>query len=61
MRLASPAQVKALYAISRQKGIDLRTILRERFSLSRPDELTLPQASGLIDELRAAPTPSKAG
>jgi hypothetical protein len=53
VRLATPAQVKALYAISRQKGADLRGLLRERFSVGRPDDLTVSQASSLIDDLKA--------
>jgi hypothetical protein len=57
VRLASPAQVKALYGISRQKKVNLSDLLRQRCSVGRPDELTLAQASGLIDELRAMQEP----
>jgi hypothetical protein len=52
-RMATAAQAKALWAISRQSGIDLRTVLREQFSVGRPEELSMSQASTLIDDLKA--------
>jgi hypothetical protein len=52
-RMATAAQAKALWAISRQSGIDLRTVLREQFSVGRPEELSMSQASALIDDLKA--------
>jgi hypothetical protein len=51
-RPATPAQVKALYAIARQQGLDLGAVLRERCRVERPEELTLRQASSLIDTLK---------
>jgi hypothetical protein len=44
--------VKALYAISRQKKVNLVELLRQRCGVGRADELTLAQASTLIDLLR---------
>jgi hypothetical protein len=52
VRLATQAQVKAIYAISRKSGIVLDELLHERCRVRRPDELTLQQASTLIDELK---------
>ena len=59
-RYATPAQVKALYAISKQQGADLHELLRERYSLQRPAELLLKQASELIDSLKAGDASSAA-
>jgi len=53
MRLATPAQVKALYGIARQQGVDLGRLLQERCHVARPDEVTIRQASALIDELKS--------
>lgn len=52
-RSATPAQVKAIYGISRQKGVDLKALLQDRCQVQRPDDLTVRQASKMIDELRA--------
>lgn len=49
---ATPAQIKAIYAIGRQQQIDLGSWLQERCQVRRPDELTLGQASFVIDELK---------
>lgn len=51
-RPATTSQVKAIYAITRSQQINLAQLLGERFSVNRPDELTLPEASRLIDELK---------
>ena len=56
-RFATAAQVKALYAITKQQGIDLREVLQERYAVTRPTELSLKQASELIDALKAANAP----
>ena len=52
-RLATPAQVKALFAISRQRGIDLKALIQQRFGVFRTADLTLSEASKLIDELKS--------
>jgi hypothetical protein len=51
-RLATAPQVKALYAISRSQKTNLATLLRERFAVAGPEELSLRQASQLIDQLK---------
>jgi hypothetical protein len=52
-RMATVAQAKALWAISRQSGTDLRVVLREQYNVGRPEELSMSQASALIDNLKA--------
>jgi hypothetical protein len=52
-RMATVAQAKALWAISRQSGVDLRAILRDQYSVGRPEEWSMSQASALIDNLKA--------
>src|SRR4051794_25325613 len=53
VRPATPAQVKALHAITRQQGVDLRALLRVRFRVEEAGALTLQQASALIDQLKS--------
>ncbi len=49
---ATEAQCKALFAITRGQGIDLNQLLRNRFHVGRADDLTIKEASALIDELK---------
>lgn len=53
-RPATPAQIKALYAITRQQALNLDELLQDRYRVHRPDELTLRQASRLIDSLKSS-------
>lgn len=53
LHFATFSQIKALHAITRQQGIDLSELLRKRFGVKRPGELSLKQASELIDSLKA--------
>jgi hypothetical protein len=55
-RPATAAQVKALYAITWQREMDLRELPREQFRVERPEDLSLRQASRLIDQLKSART-----
>ena len=57
VRQATPAQVQALYALARDKGVSARDFSDHRCNVSRPEDLTLRQASQLIDELKALPAP----
>lgn len=52
-RPATQAQVKALFGIARQKRVDLKALLQDRCDEHRPDDLSVTQASKLIDELRS--------
>jgi hypothetical protein len=55
IRYATPGQVRAMRAIARRKQIDLPRLLQERFGTDRADELTVQDASVLIDDLDARP------
>jgi len=52
-RPATGSQVRALRAISGRRGVDLERLVGERFGVDGPEELSLAEASRLIDELRA--------
>jgi hypothetical protein len=54
-RKATAAQVKAIFAIAGERGIggeELAGMLQEEFSVRRPEELPLRDASSLIDRLK---------
>ena len=48
---ATASQVKAICSIARQREADLVAILRSEYDVERPEDLTLRQASALIDWL----------
>ena len=54
-RPATPSQVKAIVAIARKQGADLDGLLCD-LGVTRPEELSLAEASKLIDQLKAAAT-----
>src|SRR5262249_18467586 len=43
-RQATESQVKAIYAITKSKGLNLTALLRDQFNVSRPDDLLLKPA-----------------
>ena len=49
---ATASQVSAIRSIARQKGADLVAILGDQFDVGTPEDLTLRQASALIDRLK---------
>jgi hypothetical protein len=49
---ATASQVKAIRSIARQKGADLIAILGDQYDVGTPEDLTLRQASALIDWLK---------
>jgi len=51
-RYATQSQVRAIYAIARRERIELPQFLQERFQIARPDDLSITDASSLIDELK---------
>jgi hypothetical protein len=53
-RPATSSQVKAIYAIARDQNIALEGLLRQEFGVGRPEDLSLPDASRLIDTLKGA-------
>lgn len=50
-RPATQSQVKALHAIAKAQRLNISQVLRERFQVSKPEDLTIKQASLLIDSL----------
>jgi hypothetical protein len=53
-RPATESQVKAICAIARNQQVDLESLLREEYGVNHPKDLSLSQASALIDRLKAA-------
>jgi len=56
-RRATAAQVRALEAIAQRQEIDLAALLHPRFGTEQASELSLMQASKLIEELNSGRTP----
>jgi hypothetical protein len=52
-RGASTSQVRAIHAIANRQQIDLTQQLQSRFGVDRPDDLSVSQASELIDALKS--------
>jgi hypothetical protein len=52
-RKATASQVRALHAIADRNSINLAGVLQDRFGISQPEELTITEASALIDELKS--------
>lgn len=59
-RGATISQVRAIRAITGRQRLDLGQLLDRRFNLQRPEDLSLADASALIDELKNA-TPVNGG
>ncbi len=53
-RPATQSQVRAIHAIANRQRIDLGSLLRERFGTDQPGDLSISDASQLIDELKAS-------
>jgi len=51
-RPATQSQVKAIHAIAKNQRLDLSVLLRDRFHVARPDDLSIKEASTLIDQLK---------
>jgi hypothetical protein len=56
-RLATPNQVRAIQTIARHRGVDLRQLLDVEFNAKMTEELTIVEASLLIDRLKLYPIP----
>lgn len=52
-RPATASQVRALHAIAERRQLDLADLLTGRFGTRDPAEITITEASALIDELKA--------
>jgi hypothetical protein len=53
-RKATASQVRALHAIADRNSINLAGVLQERFGTHQAEDLSITEASGLIDELKVA-------
>ncbi|WP_406696357.1 hypothetical protein V5E97_35730 [Singulisphaera sp. Ch08] len=51
---ATTGQVKAIYAIARAQRADLEGLLRDEYAVDRPEDLSLADASKMIDQLKVA-------
>ena len=49
---ATQSQVRAIFAIARRQQLDAAALVRERFNVDRLENLTIREASTLIDELK---------
>ena len=52
VRNATSSQVRAIFAIANRNRVDLPGLLGSRFGVARPDDLSIRDASSLIDELK---------
>ena len=57
-RSATSSQVRAIFAIANRNGVDLPALLTSQFSVARPDDLSIRDASALIDQLKGSPNGS---
>jgi len=53
-RAATQSQVRAIHAIAKSQGIQLARLLRGRYQFDRAEELSIKQASELIDSLKSS-------
>ena len=49
---ATRNQLRSIFAIARNQGLDPLQLVRKRFNLDQPEDLTIREASSLIDELK---------
>jgi hypothetical protein len=56
-RPATPNQIRAMQTIARHRAVDLCQLLDARFNGKTAEELTVVEASLLIDKLKSFPTP----
>lgn len=52
-RRATDSQVRALHAIANRQKIDLRSLLDRQYQVGRPEDLSLQEASQLIEDLNS--------
>jgi hypothetical protein len=55
-RRATASQARALRAIADRHGLDLAAELQHRYGTQEPEELSITEASSLIDEMKAPAT-----
>jgi hypothetical protein len=59
VRLATAAQVKAIHAVARERGVDLAGLLQAQHGVRKPEALTVRQASWVIDHLKGTGGPAE--
>lgn len=52
-RGATQSQIKALFAIAKSRGLNLNEVIRDRFRCGKPEQLSIREASQLIDVLKS--------
>lgn len=60
-RKATASQIRAIHAIINRQGLDLVETLRGRFGVQFTEDLSISQASRLIDDLKAQPSGAGGG
>lgn len=50
--MATQGQVRAIFAIAKSQQVDPATLVRDRFNVKGPEDLSIREASKLIDELK---------
>jgi hypothetical protein len=60
-RPATYSQVRALRAIAHRQGVNLPALVQQQYGVGDPQELSIDQASGLIDSLKSTPAGAQAG
>src|SRR5262245_23459859 len=58
VRPATAAQVKVICAVARERGVSLAELLREQYGVGRPRDLSVRQASEVIDHLKGTGGPA---
>lgn len=51
-RKATQSQVKAIFAITRSQNVDMSWLLRDRYRVDRAEDLSIKDASALIEHLK---------
>ena len=49
---ATQSQIRAIFAISKRRGLDPHTVINDRYRVHKMEELTIREASALIDDLK---------
>lgn len=50
---ATQSQIRAIFAITKRQGLDPHTVISERFRVHRMEDLTIREASAIIDDLKS--------
>jgi hypothetical protein len=53
-RRATASQVRALHAIAKRQNLDATNLVQSRYGVDRPEDLSITEASELIDSLKNA-------